>query len=100
MLARLLREPLLQFVSIGAILFLLFGLSNDDVVDDVQRIIITQTDIDRLSTLWKRNRQREPTEAELEGLINAHIREEVLYRTALEMGLDRNDTIVRRRLAQ
>ncbi len=100
MLARLLREPLLHFVSAGALLFLLFGLSTDTIVEDSQRIEISKADIGRLSVLWQRKRQREPTEVELEGLINAHIREEVLYRTALEMGLDRNDTIVRRRLAQ
>jgi hypothetical protein len=47
-----------------------------------------------------KQRQRRPTEEELRGLIDARVQEEVLYREALLMGLDRDDTIVKRRLAQ
>ena len=51
-------------------------------------------------TLFERKLQRLPTEQELNGLVEAQIREEVLYREALAMGLDQDDTIVRRRMAQ
>ena len=50
--------------------------------------------------IWTRTRMRPPTAQELRGLIDAHVLEEVLYREALALGLDRDDTIVRRRLAQ
>ena len=100
MLKKLLQEPLLHFLLIGAALFLLYGVTNDEVIDDGRRIVITESDIDRQIALWERKWQRLPTQAELEGLIEAQIREEVLYREALAMGLDKNDTIVRRRMAQ
>lgn len=95
-----LREPLLHFLLIGAAIFAFYGLQNDEAVDDDRRIVIGEGDIDRLITLWERKWRRLPTPAELEGLIEAQVREEVLYREALAMGLDQNDTIVRRRLAQ
>jgi hypothetical protein len=85
-----LREPLLHFLLIGAALFILYGLQNDQ----------SEADIDRLLSLWEKKWQRLPTEAELDGMIEAQIREEVLYRESLAMGLDQNDAIVRRRLAQ
>jgi peptidyl-prolyl cis-trans isomerase C len=100
LLKRWLREPLLHFLLIGAALFALYGLQNDEVKDDSRRIVISESDVDRLISLWEKKWQRLPTQAELEGLIEAQIREEVLYREALAMGLDQNDTIVRRRLAQ
>jgi hypothetical protein len=96
-----LREPLLHFLLIGAALFLAYGLLNDEeVAEESRRIVISEADIDRLITLWERKWQRLPTQDELQGLIEAQVREEVLYREALAMGLDQDDTIVRRRLAQ
>ena len=100
MLNKWLREPLLHFLLIGAALFVFYNLQTDDSTDDSNSIVISEPDIDRLIILWEKKWQRLPTEAELEGLIEAQIREEVLYREALAMGLDQNDTIVRRRLAQ
>jgi hypothetical protein len=95
-----LREPLLHFLLIGAALFTLYGLQNDGPDDDGKRIVISEADIDRLLTLWEKKWQRLPTRSELDGMIEAQIREEVLYREALAMGLDKEDSIVRRRLAQ
>jgi parvulin-like peptidyl-prolyl isomerase len=100
LLKKWLREPLLHFLLFGGLLFLLYGLQNPGVDDNSDRIVITEADIDRLIALWERRWQRPPTQLELEGLIEQQIREEVLYREALAMGLDQNDTIVRRRLAQ
>ena len=100
MINKWLREPLLHFLLIGAALFILYGLQNDKPVDDGKCIVITEADIDRLLTLWEKKWQRLPTRPELDGMIEAQIREEVLYREALAMGLDKEDAIVRRRLAQ
>lgn len=100
MLNKWLREPLLHFLLIGALLFIIYGLQNDGISDQSKRIVFTSADIHRLSLLWEKQRQRPPTQAELDGLIEQQIREQVLYREALAMGLDKNDSIVRRRLAQ
>lgn len=100
MLKQWLREPLLHFLLIGALLFVIFGLKNDGISDQSKRIVFTQDDIHRLSLLWEKQRQRPPSQTELKGLIEQQIREQVMYREALAMGLDKNDSIVRRRLAQ
>ena len=100
MLNRWLREPLLHFILLGAALFILFyQVAEPEVVSD-NRIVITEADIDRMITLFERKFHRLPTRQELNGLVEAQIREEVLYREALVMGLDQDDTIVRRRMAQ
>ena len=100
LLKRLLREPLLHFLAIGGLIFLLFAAVDDtrDAPTDV--IVVTPERINQLaagySSVWKRM----PTDDELDALIDEHVREEVYYREALALGLDRNDTIVRRRLRQ
>ena len=97
---RWLREPLLHFLIIGAGLFALYyQVANPEAVSE-NRIVISESDIDRMITLFERKLQRLPTQQELEGLVEAQIREEILYREALAMGLDQDDTIVRRRMAQ
>ena len=97
---KLLREPLLHFLVLGAGLFLLFGLVDDSEERSADRIVVTPGQVDRLVQGWARTWQRPPTREELDGLIEEHIREEVFYREALAMGLDRDDLIVRRRLRQ
>ena len=97
---KLLREPLVHFLVLGAALFLLYKIVADPVGDRSDRIVVTSGHIERLVEGWKRTWQRPPTRKELEGLIEDHIREEILYREARAMGLDRDDTIIRRRLRQ
>jgi parvulin-like peptidyl-prolyl isomerase len=100
LLKKWLGEPLLHFLLIGAVLFFIYGIQNEGFVDDNKRIVISEADINRLIMLWGKKQLRPPTQAELDGLIEQQIREEVMYREALAMGLDQNDSIVRRRLAQ
>ena len=103
MLARIktaFREPLVHFLAIGILLFVVFGLVNDDQSARGDRIEITRADLDQFVAIFSKQWQRQPSPQELQGLIDARIREEVLYREALAMGLDKDDTIVRRRLAQ
>lgn len=98
---QLFREPLVQFLLIGAVLFGLYRLPGSDSVSaSNNRITIGAGEIEQLRFMFMKQRQRPPTEDELRGLIDAHVQEEVLYREALAMGLDRDDTIVKRRLAQ
>jgi len=99
-MTRLLREPLLHFLLIGAGLFVLFAVVGRDDDGPVDTIVIAANDIERLQVLFQRTRQRPPSPVELDGLIEAQVRETVLYREAVAMGLDKDDTIVRRRMAQ
>jgi hypothetical protein len=97
---KLLREPMVHFLLLGAAIFVIFSLAPGDRRGRPGRIIITQGKIDNLAATFARVWQRPPTERELDGLIQDHIREEVLYREAMALGLDRDDTIIRRRLRQ
>ena len=97
---RWIQEPLVHFLLIGAALFALFYQVADPEQPADNRIVISEADIERMITLFERKLQRLPTQQELNGLVEAQIREEILYREALAMGLDRDDTIVRRRMAQ
>jgi hypothetical protein len=97
---RWLKEPLFHFLLIGAGLFMLYGWQTDDDALRPDQIVFTEAHVDRLINLWERKWQRLPTQQELQGLIEQQIREEVLYREALAMGLDKNDQVVRRRMSQ
>lgn len=97
---KLLREPLVQFLALGAGLFLLYGIVGDADDAAADPIVVSAGRIAQLAEVYTRTWQRPPTEQELDGLIEEHIREEVFYREALAMGLDRDDTIVRRRMRQ
>lgn len=94
------REPLLHFLIIGALLFVLYGYVGDDSEPDNASIVVGKARIERIQTAWEKQWRRLPTEDELEKLVEQFVQEEVLYREALAMGLEKDDTIVRRRLAQ
>jgi hypothetical protein len=98
---KLLREPLLHFLVIGAAFFLLYGaFSNPDSDQSEKRLVVNAAEVEWMRTNWQKRWGRAPTAQELDGLIRQYIRETVLYREALALGLDRNDQIIRRRLAQ
>jgi hypothetical protein len=97
---RLLREPLLHFLLLGAGLFVLFRLTGGPGTETARRIDISTAEVQRLALAFSRLWMRPPTADELRGLIEQEIREEVFYREAMAMGLDRDDSIVRRRLQQ
>ena len=95
------REPLVHFLGLGLLLFGLYALVNpQEGVDTDRRIVVTESDVDWLRTTFASQWNRQPTDAELEALIDGHIREEVYYREALALGLESDDTIIRRRLVQ
>jgi hypothetical protein len=101
MLRRILSEPLVQFLALGGLLFILHGLlTKPGLQASDTRIVITDETISWLTTTWQKQWNRPPTERELQGQIDQYVREEILYREGLTMGLDRDDTIIRRRLAQ
>lgn len=95
-----LREPLVHFLALGMGLFVLFGLVGGSGDAPSNRVEISTARVTQLAQLFERTWQRPPTEQELDGLIEDDIREEIYYREAVAMGLDRGDTVVRRRLRQ
>jgi hypothetical protein len=94
------REPLVHFLTVGALIFGLNTLRGPPVATDSNRIVVTVGQIERMARLWSQNRKRPPSDAELQALVREHVKEEIYYREALKMGLDMNDTVIRRRLRQ
>ena len=94
-----LRQPVVQFVLAGTVLFALFTVMRG-APNSGEEIVISAAQVERLAALFSRQWQRPPTAEELEAVIEQRVREEGLYREALAMGLDRDDSVVRRRLAQ
>jgi peptidyl-prolyl cis-trans isomerase C len=114
-LLRLLREPLVQFLLIGALLFGAYRYfppaeslpaaqatkpRGSPVPAPSRQIVLTFDQIGRLAMVFQSQWGREPTTRELDQLVEADVKEEILYREGLALGLDKDDEIVRRRMAQ
>lgn len=100
-LTRLFKEPLLQFLIIGAAIYgayALFASPEDDYRDNT--ILVDANRINVMISEWEARWNRPPTRQEIDGLIQAYIKEAVLYRQAVAMGLNEDDPITRRRMAQ
>ena len=97
---RLLREPLLHFLLLGAAIFVAYGLVSPPGSDAPATIVVTSGRVEHLAAgfavLWG----RPPTDAERDGLIEDWVREEIATREALALGLDKDDPVIRRRLRQ
>ena len=100
-LTRLFKEPLIQFLIIGAAIYgayALFGTPEEDYRDNI--ILVDSNRINAMISEWESRWQRPPTRQEIDGLIQQYIKEDVLYRQAVSMGLNEDDPITRRRMAQ
>jgi peptidyl-prolyl cis-trans isomerase C len=98
---RALREPLVHFLLIGLALFAVYAFVNRGQSGNVNhQIVISLDDVRQLDISFVSQWHRQPTQEEFTGLIEGFIRQEILYREGLAMGLDRDDTIVKRRMAQ
>jgi len=97
---RLLKEPLLHFCVLGALLFVLYGVMQKPDERSPDAIVVTQGQIAHLASGFAKTWQRPPTPEEMAGLVREWVREEVYYREAMALGLERDDTVVRRRLRQ
>jgi hypothetical protein len=97
---RIVREPLLHFLILGAALFAVFSFLRGDGAERQEQIVVSAGKIEHMAALFARTWQRPATRAELDGLINDFIREEATYREGLALGLDRDDTVIRRRIRQ
>ncbi len=97
------REPLVHLFVLGLAVFGLHAALNrapEPAQDDPYLVEVSSADIEWFRTMWKKRMGREPTAEDLRGQVNQVIRERILEREAVEMGLDKDDVVVRRRLAQ
>jgi peptidyl-prolyl cis-trans isomerase C len=99
---RWLGEPLLHFLLLGAALFAAYAYMQrgGGGIEPSKRIALTLDDLRQLDMYFESQWQRPPTAEEFGHLVEDKVQEEILYREALAMGLDKDDTIVRRRMAQ
>jgi len=100
-LTRLFTEPLIQFLIIGAAIYAayaLYGTPEEDFRDT--QIIVDSNRINAYISEWEARWNRPPTRQEIDGLIQQFVREDILYRQAVAMGLNEDDPITRRRMAQ
>ena len=102
----IINDPLFHFAIAGALLFVAHSIVNQSAEQEVTTseenapIRVGTEQLDHLVVTWKQLWNREPSSLELTRLVNDYVREEALYREAIALGLDEDDTIVRRRMAQ
>lgn len=98
---KILKEPLLHFVLIGALLFALYQHFVPQAAEPGEtEVVVPPGRILQLSSIFQKTWQRPPTHEELQGLVDDFILEEIYYREATIAGLDQDDTLIRRRLRQ
>lgn len=97
---RFLRDPLVQFLALGALFFAGGMIGSGMSGPDETELTISTAEVERLLEGFRLTWRRPPTESEFAGLMEEYLKEEVMYREALAMGLDRDDQVVRRRLRQ
>jgi hypothetical protein len=100
---KILTNPIVYFFVLGFVVFGLHSFLNMEKraqEDDPFMVEITSADIEWLRSSWESRMQRKPTPFELKGLVDSYIREEILAREAQTMGLDEEDTVIKRRLVQ
>lgn len=101
-LGRWLREPLLHFLLAGVAVFGVYHALNPVSAEREasNQIRVTEDVLRQLTATWLAQGRSPPTPEQMENLVEMKVREEIFFREALALGLDKNDTIVRRRLAQ
>jgi hypothetical protein len=97
---RILREPLLHFVVLGAALFALYSYLNRSSKTEPGELIVSAGQIEHIVARYSQFHQRPPTRDQLKGLIDQYVREEILSREAVKLGLDQDDMVIRRHLQQ
>ena len=98
MLRSISKEPLTHFLVLALAIFALYGALNRSSAPRAGEIVITVPKIEQLAGLFAKTWQRPPTPSEMKGLIDDFVKEEIFYREALALGLDKDDTVIRRRL--
>jgi parvulin-like peptidyl-prolyl isomerase len=97
MIARLIREPLVHFLLLAGLIFAAYGIVAGKV-ETGEAIVVTPAKVEQMASIFARTWQRPPTTDELKGLIDDYVKEEIYVREAMRLGIDQDDTVIRRRL--
>ena len=97
---KFLREPIVHFIALGGLLVLIHNLWSNWQGELGRTIVVSETEIARLSTAWSSSSGREATQKDRNYIIDQYVKEEILVREAGRLGLDGDDVIIRRRMAQ
>ena len=97
---KILKEPLVHFLLLGLAIFIFYGLVNDDAATTNETIIIHDNDVERLIQNYQKSWNEYPDDKTIKKLVDDYVRSEVLYNEALQLNLDHNDEIIKRRLMQ
>jgi len=100
MIRRLLGEPLLHFLALGALIFAIDARLHPGQGDDSHRIAIGKADVERVRALYTQQWGAPPTEADMPRLVEDYVRSEILAREGTALGLAADDPVVRNRLVQ
>ena len=95
-----LKEPLVHFLIVGGLIFAGYTWLDLAPAHEPRMVRVTSAEVSWLKETWTRQWQRPPDDQELRGLVTDYLKEKLLAHEARELGLDENDTVVRRRLAQ
>jgi hypothetical protein len=99
---RWLHEPLFHFLLAGALIFVVYELLNPASrrVEQVNQITLTQDDLRQMAVHWLAQGRPPPTADDMREMVEERVRMEILSREAVALGLDRDDEIIKRRMAQ
>ncbi len=100
MLRKFLGEPLVHFVLLACVILSVYSLIAERERDSVEELIVSAPKIEQLAAIFAQTRQRPATDEELKGLIDDYVKDEIYAREAIKLGLDQDDTVIRRRLRQ
>lgn len=91
---------MLHFLLLALVIFAAHGVLGPRGAGKSESIIVTSARIEQIAAIFAKTWQRPPTPDELKSLIDDYVKEEIYYREAKLLGLDTDDTIIRRRLRQ
>ena len=98
---KFLSEPLVQFLLLGGLIYFAYAVVTPQTKEDAsQSIVVSASKLQWMQNTWEKRWNRLPTQRELDGLIEQYVKERVLYNEAIKMGLDKDDAVIRRKLAQ
>lgn len=102
-LTKWIAQPVVQFMGIGLLMFLIntYVLQADNNGGEQEyEVYLNAGEVKSMQEVWTSKWQRPPTEVEMKGMVNQRVEESILFREAVKIGLDKNDDIIRQRLAQ
>lgn len=97
---KFLKQPLVVVIFAGVLLFISYSSLDNYLNRDKHIVVVTNTLVIQLEQAFESRWNRPPTPVEKQGLIDKYVRDMVLYRTAIEMGLDKDDPVIRGRMVQ